>query len=102
MRTPFRVGQSIDDVLKVMKRTNRKCNLVKIRGREGTFTIDTRRKSNRVVNSKIKDLSLNLRQNLTVWYYLDDCILVFKRNRGEGNTGASCYRVASVLSPSLS
>jgi hypothetical protein len=96
-RTPFYIAQPIDTVLQVMKRTNRKKIAIKIEGREGTFTINPRRKNDKQVEKELKGLSIDLKQRLTVWYYLPDCTLKFTRYRGlDTKNGPLCYRVISI------
>lgn len=100
LRTPFAITQPIDHVLQVMKRTNRKRLAIKIEAREGTFTIDPRRKKDKQVERELQGLSIDLKQRLTVWYYLADCTLKFTRYRGlDAKNGPLCYRITAIEEP---
>jgi len=100
LRTPFSIAQPIDQVLQVMKRTNRKRIGLRIEAKEGTFTIDARRKKEKQIQAELKGLPIDLKQRLTVWYYLPDCTLKFTRYRGlDAKNGASCYRIVSIEEP---
>lgn len=97
MRTPFYIAQPIDTVLQVMKRTNRKRVALKIEAKEGAFLIDPRRKNDKRIEKELQGLSIDMKQRLTVWYYLADCTLKFTRYRGlDAKNGPLCYRIVSI------
>lgn len=100
MRTPFYIAQPIDTVLQVMKRTNRKRVALKIEAKEGAFLIDPRRKNDKRIEKELQGLSIDMKQRLTVWYYLADCTLKFTRYRGlDAKNGALCYRITAIEGP---
>lgn len=99
LHTPFKVGQSIDDVMYIVHRTGREKIALRIKAKEGIFTIDTRRKSDRLVQKEVADHVSDPVQNFTLWWYFPDCCLKFKRYQGLDGKGAPCYRVVVVEPP---
>lgn len=99
LRTPFKIAQSIDDVLYIMKRTNRRRLAVQFQGREGVLFINMRGKKDKDVQSEMQGHSFDMTQNFTVWYYLSDCTLKFKRYRGLDNKGHDCFRIIHIGEP---
>lgn len=99
-RTPFKLGQPVDDILHIMRRTHRRRLSVEFTGKEGTFLFDLRRNNRkRKVEQELATRRIDLTQNFTVRYFLLDCTLSFKKYRGLDNAGAKCYRVISIDEP---
>jgi len=99
-RTPFKLGQPVDDILYILRRTRRRRLAVEFTGKEGTFLFDLRKNNrNRRVEQELVDCKVDLTQNFTVRYFLSDCTLSLKKYRGLDNTGASCYRIISIDEP---
>lgn len=96
-RTPFKLGQPVDDVIYVLRRTRRRRLAMEFTGREGTFLFDLRRSNRkRKVEQELAGHKVDMTQNFTVRYFLLDCTLSFKKYRGLDNAGASCYRIISI------
>lgn len=98
-RTPFKISQPIDDVLYVMKRTNRRRLGVQLKGREGLLFINLKGRKDRDIESQMKDHYVDMTQNFTVWYYFSDCTLKFKRYRGLDSQGSNCFRIIAIEPP---
>lgn len=99
LRTPFKIAQPVDDVLYIMRRTNRRRLAVQFQGREGTLFINMRGKKDKDVQTQLQGHSFDMAQNFTVWYYFADCTLKFKRYRGLDNKGPDCFRIIHIDGP---
>lgn len=99
LRTPFHIGQSADDVIKVLKRTGRRRSAAQFQGREGTLFVNLQRKKDKEIEQELEKHTIDRTQNLTVWYYFTDCTLKFKRYRGLTGKEPSCYRVILISEP---
>jgi hypothetical protein len=100
-RVPFKIAQPIDDVIYIMKRTNRRRHAVRIKAREGEYLIslNARPVKESDVEKALAGETIDLTQNLTIWYYLNDCTLKFKRYRGLDGKGKDCYRIVEISGP---
>lgn len=102
-RTPFHISQPVDQVIYIMRKTGRQRLALQIEAKEGTFFIDTRRRRNKKIEEELEKAfgnhTINLSQNFTIWYYLSDCTLKFKRYSGIDGKGATCYRIILIDDP---
>jgi hypothetical protein len=104
MKTPFYIGQSVDDVLEVAKRTNRKRLAVEFTmqdGRHFRFDLDAtsgaeRRRRKAEMEAKLGGEEIKFAEIAVVKYFYPDCALTFEKNRGVKGDGARCYRVMEI------
>ena len=104
MRLPFYVGQSVDDVLVVARRTNRRRLALKFTDHEGEtyrFDLDAksapeRRARKEAMEAEVGDKRVDLGKVPVVKYVYADCELTFERGRGPKGGGALCYRVTRI------
>lgn len=97
-RVPFKLGQPMSEIAFIVKRTGRDRLALRIKAKEGLFTIDARRCSFKRMIEKLTDLPVRA-QNLTMWLYLSDCTLMFKRYQGLEGKGAPLYRIIDISTP---
>jgi len=103
MKTPFYVGQSSDDVLKVARKTNRKRLAVEFEYDGETFHFDLsaetareRREKKEAMEAEVGDRRIDLGKLPRVRYSYPDCTLTFEKARGPSGEGALCYRVTGI------
>lgn len=104
MKTPFFIGESSDDVVKVARKTYRKRLAVEFTTEEGeTFRFDLsaktakeRRRKIKAMKVEVRDKRIKLSRLPRVRYFYADCALTFERNRGPSGEGALCYRVTEI------
>jgi len=94
---PFKVGQSIDDVLRVERKSHRVREGVEFTGKEGTFVICDRGKN--AIERELSERNVELNQDFKVRYFYLDCTLTFIKYRGLGGDGANVYRVSKIDTP---
>jgi hypothetical protein len=103
IKTPFHVGQSADDVIRVAKRTGRERLALEFEHEGETYYFDLsartareRREKKEAMEAKVGDRKINLGNIPKVRYFYADCVLTFERNRGLDGVGALCYRVTEI------
>ena len=104
IKTPFYIGQPVDHVLKVAKRTNRKRLALEFTtgdGRAFHFNLEAssgkeRRRRKAEMEAKLEGEEIDLGKIPSVTYFYPDCALTFERNRGVDGKGAMCYRVMRI------
>jgi hypothetical protein len=100
-RLPFKIGQPIDDVLYIAKRSYRRRLALELAGEEGTFVFmkAATRRANKEIEKRLEGLEVKLNQNFTVRYFYADCTLTFIQYRGLGGDGPRCYRISKIDDP---
>lgn len=104
MKTPFYVGQSSDDVIRVAKATGRDRLAFEFTTDEGeTFRFDLRaitarerHKRRKAMEKEVGDRRIKYDQIPLVRYWYADCVLTFEKGRGPKGDGARCYRVTEI------
>lgn len=103
-KTPFYIGQSSDDVLRVAKVTGRNRLAVEFTTTEGeTYHFDLsavtareRRQRKAAMKAELDDKRVKYDQIPKVRYWYADCVLTFEKGRGPKGEGARCYRVTEI------
>lgn len=103
-KTPFYIGQSSDDVLRVAKVTGRNRLAVEFTTTEGeTYHFDLsavtareRRQRKAAMSTELNDRSIRFDQIAKARYWYADCMLTFEKGRGPKGEGALCYRVTEI------
>ena len=103
IKTPFFVGQSADDVLKIAGKTGRERVAVEFEHDGETFRFDLSAKTARerkekkaAMEAEAGDRKINLTNISKVRYFYPDCVLTFEKTRGPSGKGALCYRVTEI------
>jgi hypothetical protein len=104
MKLPFYIGQSIDDVVEVARRTNRRRLALEFTDREGeeyrfdlgAFSARERREKREAMEAEMEDKRIDLGNVPVVKYVYDDCELTFERGRGLKGDGALVYRITRI------
>ena len=104
MKTPFYIGQSVDDVREVAKRTNRRRLALEFTTEDGRwfyFGLDAssgreRRRLRTEMEADLEGEKIDLGKIPSVKYTYADCILTFEKSRGVDGKGALCYRVMGI------
>jgi hypothetical protein len=103
-KLPFYIGQPIDDVLVVAKRTNRRRLALEFTDHEGeeyrfdlgAFSARERREKREVMEAELEGKRIDLGKVPVVKYVYDDCELTFEKGRGLKGDGALVYRVTEI------
>ena len=102
-KTPFYIGQSADDVLKVAKKTGRERLAVEFEHDSETFRFDLsaksapeRKRQRAEMEATVGDKRVDLANIFKVRYFYLDCVLTFEKTRGPQGDGALCYRVTEI------
>ncbi len=104
MKTPFYIGQSVDEVLYIAKKTNRRRLAVEFEAEDGEtyrfdLDADTARKRRRLkaaMEAELRDKSIHYARIPKVRYVFPDCALTFEKTRGPKGDGALRYRVTGI------
>ena len=104
MKLPFYISQSIDDVLKVAKRTNRRRLALEFTDHGGetyyfnldAFSARERREKREAMEAELEGKRVDLGRIPVVKYVYDDCELTFERGRGPKGDGALVYRITRI------
>jgi hypothetical protein len=107
---PFHVGQSSDDVARVLKRSGRRCRCVDVTDDDGVVhTLTAEHGRPRELDASAEAQGVKTKNLVEVVRYLDDCMLTFRYTRllkrvpEEGmplgrviEVGPLCWRVSKV------
>lgn len=103
-KTPFYVGQPVDEVRYVAEKTNRRRLAVEFEAENGEtyrfdLDADTARKRRRLkvaMEAELQGKAIHYARIPKVRYVYPDCALTFEKTRGPKGDGALCYRVTEV------
>ena len=96
-RSPFRIGQTADDAVYVLRRTGRRRNAVYFETREGEeFHLPLKRDSEPAIRRSLRDAEIKPAEVTRVRWFFDDFSLTFELGRGPGGRGPLCFRIVEV------